>query len=422
MTPICLLLLFLLAFLVRPLIADRNTTGFFIPALSLKFIGAIMLGVIYQFYYGGGDTFNFYNGGTRYIWSAFQESPLLGFKMIFLNLSNPDPEVFSYWSRIWYKNDSSSYFVSRVAGFFDIFTLHTYSATALFFAFFSFLGLWGMYRSFYRAFPTYNKRLAYAILFVPSVFFWGSGILKDTLTLGALGLANYALFNIFQFRRRLILSVMILIFSSWILISLKIYILLSLLLAVSVWLFTRYSSLIRNTVLRIMLLPMLLLVFAGGGYALLSRVSQIDERYALDNIGRTAQVTAYDIRYGWGARTGDGSGYTLGELDGSMGSLLQLAPKAIVVSLFRPFLWEVKNPLMLLSAIESLVVTILTLQLIYRGRLRLVTKSPILIYCLTFSLLFAFAVGVSTYNFGTLARYKIPLMPYYFTFLVILRR
>jgi hypothetical protein len=27
--------------------------------------------------------------------------------------------------------------------------------------------------------------------------------------------------------------------------------------------------------------------------------------------------------------------------------------------------------------------------------------------------MFAFAVGVSTFNFGTLTRYKIPLMPFY---------
>ncbi|MEP2024099.1 MAG: hypothetical protein ABJI85_05525, partial [Reichenbachiella sp.] len=46
-------------------------------------------------------------------------------------------------------------------------------------------------------------------------------------------------------------------------------------------------------------------------------------------------------------------------------------------------------------------------------------NDPIVLYCLTFSLLFAFAVGVSTYNFGTLMRYKIPVIPFYLITLTI---
>ena len=35
------------------------------------------------------------------------------------------------------------------------------------------------------------------------------------------------------------------------------------------------------------------------------------------------------------------------------------------------------------------------------------------LFVLFFSLAFAAAVGFSTYNFGSLVRYKIPLLPYY---------
>jgi hypothetical protein len=40
-------------------------------------------------------------------------------------------------------------------------------------------------------------------------------------------------------------------------------------------------------------------------------------------------------------------------------------------------------------------------------------RMPNVLFCLAFALVFAFAVGVSTFNFGTLSRYKIPIMPYY---------
>jgi hypothetical protein len=41
------------------------------------------------------------------------------------------------------------------------------------------------------------------------------------------------------------------------------------------------------------------------------------------------------------------------------------------------------------------------------------TKDPVVIYCISFSLLFALFVGATTANFGSLVRYKIPCMPFY---------
>ena len=95
--------------------------------------------------------------------------------------------------------------------------------------------------------------------------------------------------------------------------------------------------------------------------------------------------------------------------------MIALGPQAVNISLFRPYLWEVSNPLMLLSALEGLVFLFLTLYLLVRIRWKLFTylRMPNVLFCLIFALVFAFAVGVSTFNFGTLSRYKIPMMPYY---------
>ena len=46
-------------------------------------------------------------------------------------------------------------------------------------------------------------------------------------------------------------------------------------------------------------------------------------------------------------------------------------------------------------------------------------KDAFLIFSMLFALLFAFAVGVSTYNFGSLMRYQTPLVPFYFIAMVI---
>ncbi|NNF02533.1 MAG: hypothetical protein HKN22_07590 [Bacteroidia bacterium] len=40
-------------------------------------------------------------------------------------------------------------------------------------------------------------------------------------------------------------------------------------------------------------------------------------------------------------------------------------------------------------------------------------------FCIIFSLFFAFSVGLSTSNFGSLVRYKIPLLPFFVAALFI---
>ncbi|MDH5610391.1 MAG: hypothetical protein OEY56_13015, partial [Cyclobacteriaceae bacterium] len=131
---------------------------------------------------------------------------------------------------------------------------------------------------------------------------------------------------------------------------------------------------------------------------------------------------SYDIRYGWGARMGGDGGYDLGVLDGTWQSMIRLLPAAVNVSLFRPYLWEVRNPLMLLAALESTVVIFLTFwAFFYKKRFFSLFRDPFLVFCLAFALIFAFAVGVSTYNFGTLMRYKIPMYPFYLILLLPIR-
>ena len=422
-TPIWFFLLIMVAYMARPMVTNRETRPYFIPGLLVKFLGAVSLGLIYQFYYGGGDTFTFHTHGSRWIWQAIMNDPATGFEILFQNTGEHSGETFEYTQRIWMFRDKTSMFVIKVTALIDLITGNTYSATTLFFASFAFSGHWALFSVFQKIYPEKTKWLAIATLFIPSVIFWGSGILKDTLTLSALCWITYSMVRMTFFGRFNLLNLALFLFMAWIIYSIKIYILLSFLAASSIYLYSQYISVIKNTMIKLMVAPLLVGIFIGGGYYSMNKIAEDDSRYALDKIAETAMITAYDIRYGWGARQGDNSGYTLGELDGSFGSLLRLAPAGVVVTLFRPWIWEVRNPLMLLSAIESLTFLFLTILIFWRsGMKRLIQRlnHPIVRFCLLFSLMFAFAVGVSTFNFGTLMRYKIPVMPFYSMVLIFL--
>jgi hypothetical protein len=419
-TPTVLMLIYIGAYLVRPYTTDQFNRKYFIPALTVRVVGALAIGFLYQLYYKGGDTFNFHTHGSRHIWEAFMDSPIKGLQMVF-GSTETEIGIYEYSSRIPFFHDSSSYTIIRIAGFIDVFTLSTYSATALFFAVFSFIGSWMMFLTFYRERPHLMKGIAFATLFVPSVFFWGSGLLKDTVTLACLGVSTYHIKEIFIHRRMNIVAIIIMLLSLYIIYAIKKYILLCFLPATILWIYSRYLTSIRSILTKIILFPFMLFFIVASSYLAIMKVGKDDARYNLSKIGETAKITAYDIAYQTGRDAG--STYTLGKLDGSIGGMLKLAPQAINVSLFRPYIWEVRNPLMVMSALESFTLLLFTLYVIYKNRASFLKSAfnPDVLFCFVFSITFAFAVGISTFNFGTLSRYKIPLLTFYLLALLFMR-
>jgi len=417
-TPILIIIVYIVAYHVRPLCTDLNTRRYFFPALTVKIVGALALGFIYQFYYNGGDTFNFHTHGSRHIWEAFMDSPLSGLKLLLGN--NNQVGVYQYASKIYFFHDDQSYFLIRITALLDLITFSSYSGTAILFALFSFIGMWLFFLTFYKQYPHLHVGLAIAAFFLPSVFFWGSGILKDTLTISCLGVATYCFYQILIKRNFNFIWILFLLGSLIIIFSIKKFILQAYLPAVITWIVAYNFQYIKSVIVKSALVPVVILLIVVSAYFAALKIGEDDEKYSIDRIAKTARVTAYDIRY-WSGRYA-GSGYVLGELDGTFESLIRLAPQAINVTLFRPYLWEVKNPLMLLSAIESLGLLILTIFTIAkkRGLLRKALLNFNVIFCLIFSVSFAFAVGVSTFNFGTLARYKIPMLPFFLVALVLL--
>ena len=413
-TPILLVLVYSIAYLIRGNVSDQNIKKYFIPGLTLKIIGAIALGLIYQYYYNGGDTFSYFDNGSKYIWEAFWDSPGKALQLILANGEN-NPNTFEYASEIIYYYDQPSYFVVRIAGIFDILTFHTYSATAVLFALLSFSGIWAMFLVFYRMFPKMHLQLAIALFFIPSVFFWGSGLLKDSITLGALGWATYAFVQIFLFRKKFVSSIVLLLISFFCMYEVKIYILLCFVPALMIWYYMVNMSKIKNLVLKVMILPFTIIFLLTGGYYSIKIIGQENRRYNLERLSYTAESTARWLSY-VSEREG-GSGYTLGDFDYSLSGIIRKTPSAIWVTLFRPYMWEVKNLAMFFSALESLILLIFTVfalvNIIIQRKIMTLFTHPVVVFCLVFSIIFAFAIGISTYNFGTLVRYKIPMMPFY---------
>jgi hypothetical protein len=424
LAPLYLFIIYQILFLIKKKeCTDNILHKYFIPAATAKFVGAVALGLVYFFYYKGGDTVIFYKGSSI-INDIITTKPLLGLEVLVRDCKQPlSYELKAYFRGYMYIYDNASFFVVRIAAIIGLFTFNSYLVTSLFFSLISFSGSWALFRTLLNIYPHMHKELAYCIFFIPSVIFWGSGILKDTLTFGAIGWFFYAFYHIFIQREINTKKLIALVLSVSVLFMVKIYILLALLPALVVWLFLVYNQKIKSSITRLVMLPILLIASLLMGFVASSRIAAQDEQYRIENLSNKAKITNDWLSYM--SKLDKGSYYDLGITDYSPAGLIKVFPRAVNVTLFRPYLWEARKPIMVMAAVESLfflffsVFTILKVG--FFKSISIAKNNPIIPAFLIFSVGLAFAVGVTAANFGTLVRYKIPIMPFYLLSFFILR-
>src|SRR4051794_21386640 len=84
---------------------------YFMKGLWLKFGGALFIALIYAYYYGGGDTFNYFYH-ARIINSSMDESFGTWVKLLTHQPVETNPEIYNYASQMEWYVDPSSYTVA----------------------------------------------------------------------------------------------------------------------------------------------------------------------------------------------------------------------------------------------------------------------------------------------------------------------
>ena len=105
---------------------------------------------------------------------------------------------------------------------------------------------------------------------------------------------------------------------------------------------------------------------------------------------------------------------TIPKLANSYSSIIANAPNAIKNVVFRPTILEVKNPLMLLAALENLIITIaliVSLYFLVKSKFNLNSYWVLLafFFCMTIFVL----TGLVTPILGAIVRYKVAALPFF---------
>ncbi len=396
---------------------------FFLYGLSAKLFAASIFSLIYFYYYEGGDSTAYYFSARSMRNMAFHD-PVEYFAQMFGDNS----------PRAWYAYNSETgkpyqfmfhdprvFAVIRFSSIITFFSLNSYLITNMLLASVSFFAAWSCYRTFVSYFPGADRMLAIAFLFMPSVVFWGSPILKDTFTFGAACWWVHAVDEVF-FKRRNVVSKSVLMFvSAGMMVLIKPYIFMVLLPATLAWIGYSRVARLRNILVKFVLVPVALAGVILGSLVLLQSMGDSFDKFALDKALTTIEVTQGDLsnEVAYGSNSFD-----LGEFDGTWSGVLSKFPIAVTAALFRPYLWESNNIVMALSGIENFWVLGLTLWVLWKAgprfALQCIGGIPLLLMSMIFTLLFSFAVGVTTPNFGALVRFKIPMVPFYIASLFLI--
>ncbi len=389
-----------------PILQHYHKIGFWAKMLAIVaftiFNGKLSLGDSYLLYYTEGVN----------IKRMILENPS-NINMLWMKGPEFDQTLLANPLNQGYFKSENNYLVTKISSFFSFFSMSTYVTTNMFFGMLAYTGAWRLFRFFYDQYPDLHKKFAIAILYFPTVIFWSAGILKDSICVAALGWLTYSLYEGFFKKINITQNVIIALIAGYILLILKAYILVSYLPFFILYLFLKNVSLIKNKFLQLAVILSLVFLSISVFSQVMSTITTSVGQYSSGDMAES--VSKYQAAY---AGVESRSSYSLGvDFDGSMGSLLKLAPMAITVTLFRPFIWEANSPAALLSSVESMFVMYLTITVLilygFRGFFSAISKEPTVLYCLLFSILFALFVGATTGNFGSLVRYKIPCMPFY---------
>lgn len=385
--------------------------NFFVFGYLFKALGGIAVGFIYYYYYRGGDTLNYFNY-AQIINSSLGKSLHIWLKLMWS--SNIDAETWGFLRHMPEYVDGAEYLVVRITAVFNLLSFGSYAGTALFFSLFSFLGCWLFFITIIKRYPVIYFQVGVAIFLIPSVIFWNSGILKDTLILGCLGIMVFAFDKIQdkKYQSGVIIMVLAVLFMEKIRGFMVTTLVMPLVIIAYSKFIMKYNFISKAilTVVGVLFLAGFLVIFAN---------KLNEELLAFSN---EVQISA-NYLYRISLRDG-GSAYYLGDLDGSIESTFSLMVPAIWVSLFRPYPWESYNVVMLLSALESFLLLSFFIATLFKrkfvGFFRSVSQDLYLQYAIIFSILFAFIVGITTFNFGSLVRYRAPLYFFFITALTII--
>lgn len=344
----------------------------FWPALMLRLTAGLFVGILYTFYYHGvGDTFAYFNDAVEITKGNF-------------DIITAEPR--------------SRFFVF-VVGAINLITHNNYWVSSLWLSLFSFLCAYRLVLKLDRLFPSLRVASRIALLFVPSVVFWSSGIIKESLALGAVSIIAIYFLDLMRGEKFTLRSAIEILLSLLLLLILKYY-----------WAAVLLPCMITAMIIRKIDPKRFVFVWFVFVLVLLSLAASFTHpNFHLDRFLNVI-VENHEIYI---VRTPGDKLISYYNFVPTWGSMVINSPVALVSGLFRPMVFETKSVLGFLAALENLAILVLVLWKIRSIRVPKPENRLIVFAVVMYTIILCIFLALSTPNLGTLSRYRVGFLPFF---------
>jgi hypothetical protein len=373
----------------------------------IKLVAGFFLYLIYTRYYtdrATADIFRYFDDADIMYQSLFTH-PYDFFRM-FTGYDSASSDLQYYYDamRNWYNTDmifNDTRTMIRFSAVLKLFSLGTYYPHAVIMCFLSLCGLTAIYRFFTSFVSGKENLLLIAVFLMPSTLIWTSGLIKEAFLMFSLGMLLNTLYNLVERKERISRNYIQLFVFLFCLFLIKPYIIFLLIPCVAGWMLLKHNS-------HSQLLKLIVVYFIYGCIVLFASEFLFGKR--IPQLLTSKQAEFFHVAN----RDHANSLIDIPVLTNSYTSLIINSPNAIKNVVFRPTILEVKNPLMLLAAIENLIITIallLSLYFVFKSKFQIGTYWILLafFFCMTIFIL----TGLVTPILGAIVRYKVPALPFF---------
>lgn len=381
----------------------------------LKVFFGFILWAIYTFYYdyrGTSDAFKYFDD-AGFIYEALSVNPVHYIQILSgINAESEHLMVYLEQTNHWFKeydygiyNDNRT--VIRLNAFVYLFSFGYYAVHVVFWCFMSFTGLVAIFKLLHPIIKNKTKELVFAVFLLPSVLFWGSGVLKEGILLFALGMLIYHFYQIL-YNKFSLLALVWITGSLILLVLIKGYVLLALIPGLTSLFIVKITG-NKHIGLKFALTHLAILIIATNLY-------HIDRE--LDVLFYLYQKQKDFINV---AELMDAGSFIKTRIfEPNWKSLVLNTPEAIFNVLARPFVFESSSIFTLAAATENLLIMIVALLFVSFYKKPEKEKLPLLFFSVFFVISLAAIIGLVTPILGAIVRYKIPLLPFVLIIFILL--
>ena len=379
---------------------------YFLPAVAIKILAGIILGLVYMYHYQGGDTWNYFEEARKIIhYSRDHPSSMWG--LFFGNISDQNiSQIFQFSAQ------PRAFFFAKIVAIFYLATGGNYWLISVYYSLISAVACFYLAEKLLFHFPQCRLAIVAAVLFFPSFIFWSSGLIKESIAVAAI--CFLAAETLTYLRTKKIPGLA--------------HIFLLLLAIVLIWKLKYFYA----AVLVPILLTLLVLFWLSKGLwndwssgktvglfssiflTLLLLVSQLHYNLQPEHI----IAVVYD-NYKAGIATSEvGKTLRFNDLRPTLSSFIIHVPEALFGGLFRPNIWDWKTGLQNVMVAENFLLILLFFISLIATLLRRPKITPLFWASALYVILLSVFLAFSSPNFGTLSRYKVGFEPF-FIFIVL---